>query len=260
SAYGGGMCNYNESMPTIVNCIFTGNASTYWDGGGMYNYQSSPTLINCTFRKNSAGSYGGGMSNNESSPNVTNCIFWDNDAVIDGNEIYNHDTVPNVSYCDIEGDLNGSGCGGDDSNDIGGNIDEDPLFYDPNDPNDYHLGPNSPCIDAGTNTPIGGLPTTDIDGEPRVIDGNGDGNSIVDMGADEYDYRDADFDNDGIVNFIDYAMFANFWQTESPDFSLDEDEDNDVDMNDLALFVKDWLWQAGWTKTFAAGCGQSMGR
>ncbi len=253
--YGGGMLNY-QSSPTVTNCIFSGNSAEW--GGGMQNLtESSPTVINCSFSGNSAG-YGGGMHNEQSSPTITNCIFWDNDAVRDGNEIYNWgDSDPNFSYCDIE-DSNGSG-----DNwhlklgiDGGENIDEDPLFYDPNDPNDYHLGPNSPCIDAGTNTPIGGLPTTDIDGEDRVIDGDGDGNSIVDMGADEYDYRDADFNNDGTVNFIDYAIFANAWQTDNPDFSLDDD--NDVDMNDLSLFVEDWLWIAGWTKTFAAGYGQSM--
>ena len=63
-------------------------------------------------------------------------------------------------------------------------------FDDPNGPdgdpntwedNDYHLSPNSPCIDAGDpnfvadpNWPF------DIDGEPRVRDGR------VDMGSDEY--------------------------------------------------------------------------
>lgn len=259
--YGGGIYNRNDSSATVANCVFRANSSDY-AGGGMANYQSSLTLINCTFRRNFAydktpyeGGYGGGMYNYESSPNVTNCIFWGNEADSDGSEIYNYDddSDPNFSYCDIE-DSNGTGDNwhrklGIDGD---GNIDSDPLFYDSNDPNDYHLSSDSPCIDAGDPNFDPDPNETDIDGEPRIINGR------VDIGADEFDDRDADFNNDGTVNFLDYAMFANVWQTENPDFSLDDD--NDVDMNDLALFVEDWLWQAGWTKTFAVGCTQSMGR
>jgi len=238
----------------VANCVFSGNSSDY-AGGGMANYQSSPTVTNCTFSGNSANYYGGGIYNRDvSSPNVTNCIFWGNEAETDGSEIYNYDggSNPNFTYCDIEGGLNnGPGCGGYPS--IGSdNIDSNPLFYDSNDPNDYHLGSDSPCIDAGDPNFDPDPNETDIDGKPRIVNGR------VDIGADEFDDRDADFNNDGTVNFIDYAMFANVWQTENPDFSLDDD--NDVDMNDLALFVEDWLWQAGWTKTFTVGCTQSMGR
>lgn len=63
--------------------------------------------------------------------------------------------------------------------------------------------------------------------------------------------RDADFDNDGTVNFIDYAMFANAWQTTPPDANyndiFDLEDNNFIDYADLALFVKDWLWQTDWT-------------
>ncbi len=46
-------------------------------------------------------------------------------------------------------------------------------------PDKYHLTAGSPCINAGNNTPTGGLPNTDIDGQPRVIGGR------VDIGAYE---------------------------------------------------------------------------
>ena len=43
----------------------------------------------------------------------------------------------------------------------------------------------SPSIDAGDNlTP--NLPDTDIDGDPRVQDGDGNGTATVDMGVDEF--------------------------------------------------------------------------
>jgi len=84
--------------------------------------------------------------------------------------------------------------------------------------------------------------------------------SDYEPGGDVFEYTGptpmADFDGDGVVNFIDYAMFANAWQIDNPDFSLDYD--NDVDMNDLALFCEDWLWQAGWMQAGGSMMGQGM--
>jgi hypothetical protein len=66
-----------------------------------------------------------------------------------------------------------------------GNICADPLI-----PNaqfgDFHESASSPTIDAGSNALIPPGLTTDADGDARVIDGNGDGSAIVDMGADEF--------------------------------------------------------------------------
>ncbi|MBU0756396.1 MAG: hypothetical protein KJ645_14735, partial [Planctomycetes bacterium] len=50
---------------------------------------------------------------------------------------------------------------------------------------DYHLTGGSACIDTGNNGAMD-LPTEDIDGDDRVLDGDGDFSSIVDMGADEF--------------------------------------------------------------------------
>lgn len=57
-----------------------------------------------------------------------------------------------------------------------------PAFVDPAN-GDLGLRPNSPLIDAGTNI---GIPPRDIDGNPRPVDGNGDGVAVADIGADEY--------------------------------------------------------------------------
>ena len=166
---GGGMHNW-DSSPTVTNCTFSGNSAER--GGGMHNINnSSPTVTNCTFSGNSASGQGGGMYNyNNSSPTVTNCIFWDG-----GDEIYNHGTsTPVVTYCDVQGGYSGAG-----------NIDVDPLFVNPA-ADDYHLQAGSPCIDAGDNTAVPVWLTTDFEGDPRIIDGDGDTVAVVDMGADEY--------------------------------------------------------------------------
>jgi len=77
----------------------------------------------------------------------------------------------------------------------------------------------------------------------------------------------ADFDKDEFVNFIDYAMFANAWQssTGQPYYNdiFDLADNNSIDYNDLALFCKDWLWVASWTQSMESmmmglGMGQSV--
>jgi len=73
-----------------------------------------------------------------------------------------------------------------------GNIDADPLFVDPDGADDvtgtldddFRLNEGSPCIDAGDNA-APELPARDLDGNPRVADGNGDIVAVVDMGAYE---------------------------------------------------------------------------
>ena len=64
----------------------------------------------------------------------------------------------------------------------GNNINANPMFV-PSD--NYHLSSGSPCIDAGSNA-APSLPATDVEGAPRVMDGNVDGTYIADIGADEY--------------------------------------------------------------------------
>ncbi len=55
----------------------------------------------------------------------------------------------------------------------------DPAYVD-RDNGDYHLSSTSALINAGFNAAPGGLPTTDLDGHPRVVGGT------VDVGAFEY--------------------------------------------------------------------------
>jgi len=204
---GGGMSCATSCIPNcgdspiLINCAFIGNLAS--DSGGGINIRSSnPNVTNCTFSGNSADYYGGGMDNYDSSPTVTNCILWGNTASVDGNEIalWESSTI-DVNYCDVMGAQaaifnDGTGT----VNWGSGNIDDDPLFVGPG-VGDLRLLPASPCIDAGDNNSVppdindldGDGNTTepipfDLDSNPRVVDGDDDGNSVVDMGAYEANY------------------------------------------------------------------------
>jgi hypothetical protein len=190
---------------------------------------------------------GGGAYFRNGPINVTNCIFWGNADTEDTpgyqrhHQIYCSDPYSvNLHYCDIERASTNAYYVFDDNiiddennpdsnrigNNYGGNIHSDPCFAD-----DYHLGGSSPCINAGDNSVVNWA--YDIDGDNRILD------AIVDIGADEYYRIIADFDKNGIVNFLDFAIFANAWLTENPFISLDND--NDVDINDLKIFCDLWL-------------------
>jgi hypothetical protein len=160
---GGGMYNYYYSSPTVEACTFSENSATR--GGGMYNYfYSSPKVESCTFSENSA-MYGGGMYNyHYSSSTVTNCILWADVP----SEIYLVDSTPVITYSDVQGGWTGKG-----------NININPRFVDSANRN-YHLLPESPCINAGDPNFIAEPNETDMDGEARVIFAR------VDMGADEF--------------------------------------------------------------------------
>ncbi|MHC4659606.1 MAG: S8 family serine peptidase [Planctomycetota bacterium] len=211
SAYdwGGAIRNIFRCEPTITNCIISGNSA---DGGGgmFYWFRCEPTVINCTFAGNSArngnalGCDSGGQ-NYPGSIELFNCILANG-----GSEIWNNDdSTITIAYSDVCGGYAGDG-----------NTDADPCFVslgywadvndsntvvEPNDPNavwvegDYRLLAGSPCIDAGDNNGVpadtadldGDGNTTesipfDLDGNPRIVDGNSDGNAVVDMGAYEF--------------------------------------------------------------------------
>jgi hypothetical protein len=184
ASYGGGICG----SAILTNCILSGNSATE-EGGGM---SGAGTLINCTLSGNSAGENGGGIywpsppmpllfaaepievtSSVMVESDITNCILRGNTP----EQIYYYLSRPVITYSNIQGSWIGEG-----------NIDADPLFFDPGywDTNDvwvdgdYHLLPDSPCIDAGDPNYLAEPNETDLDGRPRVINGR------IDMGAYEY--------------------------------------------------------------------------
>lgn len=168
--FGGGMSLCRGS---ISNCLITGNTANGC-GGGLDDCDA--TIMNCTITANTADDTGGGLYRCNGS-SITNCIIWQNSAGRWRDQL--DDSSITLTYSCIQ-DWTGTGTG---------NIISDPMFTDTSSANpaewDLHLLPGSPCIDAGTNTPSPGLPATDIEGNPRPFDSNGDGTQVADMGAFE---------------------------------------------------------------------------
>jgi hypothetical protein len=63
-------------------------------------------------------------------------------------------------------------------------ISADPQFVNPS-AGDFRLMLGSPSIDSGTND-VHGLPDTDFDDNPRILDGDGNSSVVIDMGAFEF--------------------------------------------------------------------------
>jgi hypothetical protein len=142
-------------------CILKSNSAGY--GGGAYGC----TLNNCTVVLNSATSlspfafdYGGGTYE----CSAHNCVVYFNMAV----RGTNYDSSSTINYsCTTPLPTNG----------VDGNISSDPLFVNAAN-GDFHLQPNSPCINAGENAYV--TASADLDGNPRIAGGT------VDIGAYEF--------------------------------------------------------------------------
>jgi GH35 family endo-1,4-beta-xylanase len=237
SPFGGGIyCE--ESSPVIRNCILADNSSGTW-GGGIYSYFSDLTVQNCTFSNNNGGYYGGGLYVEGGTVDITNCILWADTASITGPELeVIASGIVTVSYSDVEGgesavEVEGGSTLIWDAN----NIELDPNFVNAGQ-NNYHLLPESPCIDAGDQT---GSYTnqTDIDGNPRVLAEH------VEIGVDEFTCV-GDLNYNGFVNLVDFAPLGAYWQETGCNVGVecvraDLNRDTEVNWQDLYLFVQNWL-------------------
>jgi hypothetical protein len=163
---GGGLLGCNG---TLTNCLIYDNSvgylkgSTEGYGGGLYN--CSADIINCTIAFNMASGRVGGLDICEGT--IANCIIW-------GNELEQLLNCSQPAYSCIQMWSHGGI----------GNIDDNPLFANPTN-EDYHLLADSPCIDTGDPNHSAAPGATDLDGNPRILDGDNDGEEVVDMGAYE---------------------------------------------------------------------------
>ena len=244
----------------MLNCVISNNSAES-EGGGIAGSHGS--IRNCTIVNNKATN-GAGLATCQGP--IESCAIWGND----GSALSN---CPVPSYSCYPGGT-------------GTNIDADPClmasgYWDPNgtagDPcddywvgGDYHLRLDSPCIDVGDPNYDDANYPTDIDGFARVVDGDGDGFAVVDMGADEVGavaawhsatqcYGDAD--GDGDIDTVDWPAFRDAFGGDYPEEKYnpagDFDRDGDVDTVDWPAFRDNFQepvpWDCGYDGVWPPG-------
>lgn len=214
STCGGALYVYNTQTASISACSFRTNKATQ-EGGALYLCQSSPAVASCLFAGNQAGGQGGALHClTGSSPGILNStlvantaagggavaalggsypvlrhsILWSNTAP-QGSNVYvgswlwspTKTAAVTVEFSDVQGGRNSiyneTGCPV--TWDTAGNLDRDPLFTGAA-LADYHLCPDSPCINAGDPTYLPTSGQTDLDGNGRRL------GPAVDVGAYEF--------------------------------------------------------------------------
>ena len=243
---------------TVSDCQITENHGSF--GGGIGVGDVSLSARNCTISGNTGHpTWGGAVACGSGVITISNSTLWSNG---DQEISVGRDTQLSVSYCDIRGGWDGVE-----------NIDEDPLFVDPDgaddDPNtwednDYRFALDSPCVDSGDNTLVA-FDIADVDGDgntaertptdafggARFVDvfitpdaGVADSPAypdIVDRGAHEAAFCFGDFDGDGQVGLFDLAHFLGHYGMANPTYyDGDLDLDGDVDVQDLAALLGAW--------------------
>ncbi len=152
---------------TIENCTLHGNRAR-GQGGGITNMNEDEakavSVINCTIAENKAGAYCGGAK----CVSIYNSIFYRNT----NGDIYDGEGLYQVANSCARNAPPGNG-----------NINSNPRFVNAK-LGDFRLLPDSPCIDAGSIQYSTNF--TDLAGSPRLVDGNRDGEAVVDMGAYEF--------------------------------------------------------------------------
>ncbi len=218
-----------SASPWITNSVVAHNISSE-NGGGIGCLECSPIIANSTVYGNEAGTafLGGGLyCGGTSSPTVVNSILWADTP----DEIYVDSGSLIVTYSDVEM-----------TNPLAlwpglANINEDPLLLDPG-TGDYRLFGDSPCLDSGDNT-APEVSMTDIAGNVRIADGDGDTSAVVDMGAYEFiGVCEADFDGDGDVDGSDFHAFVSDYILGN--LAADLDGSGVVDEADLDVFADDF--------------------
>jgi hypothetical protein len=213
SSGGGGGMTSQDATATLVDAIFEGNqAGTF--GGGINVIAGEPTYVNVLFLDNVAGQEGGGVGalfsrlrlngvtitqnraqeggdgfqssqgNRIVRPDVVNTIIWGNGQGDTTAEVLATDGAqPRFVYSNIEGSGGSSNWNESYGVDGNGNIDQDPRFA----AGSARPTGDSPVLDAGIGIEIPNrYDTTDLNDNPRIVDGDGDGDEVIDMGAYEY--------------------------------------------------------------------------
>ena len=271
---GGGVAVLGAADFFFDRCAFTYNLATIGGGLSTLDYVGSAALRSCLFAGNTGYAYGGGIAAAGGSLWVENCtvaqnradglgagLIVGNDTTISNSVVWGNIVDPGgegatdevaqiegiesatIDYSNVQG-WSGAHAGE-------GNIGLDPLFVQPVYPDgrlepgepDFHVRPESPCINAGLTETIDWdpwdppPPNLDLEGKPRVLC------RAVDMGAYEFGVA-GDVDCDRDVDNSDFTEWSACMSGPGaiapfPDCSaFDFDGDADIDLVDFAQFVR----------------------
>ncbi|MFN8446394.1 MAG: choice-of-anchor Q domain-containing protein [Caldilineaceae bacterium] len=190
--YGGAIYITNIGRPNLNNLIFDGNRASA-DGGAIYNNGVNPTTSGAVFYSNQAVRGGAVFHTSISSvkPKFYNVIFWSNSASGGDANLHNDEFASQSSSTLDYGILQGS-CPI--SSTCTNWINADPRFVDAdgvdNIPgtldDNLQIDATSPAIDVGNDAYVNNKITTDYTNLARMVDGNGDLTTTVDLGPYEF--------------------------------------------------------------------------
>lgn len=217
-----GVPTYFPSFADIHNNLIELNRS--FSGGGILGGVTRAIITNNTIVDNTA-EFGGGVASGQLQSTTDAMHLYNNIIAFNTSLLYGagglgtYYSNPVVRYNDFYSNIPNNIAGTiDDTDVIGiyGNISVDPLFASrvPGS-RDLHVLQGSDLIDAGDNVTAMAASATDLNGTPRILDGQGNAIEMVDLGAYEFildsdgdgdpDYLDPDDDNDGVLDGVDCA-------------------------------------------------------
>jgi hypothetical protein len=171
---GGGI--FVNAFSEVRQNLVVGNEAT-WQGGGIFVRNALVTVANNTVADNVAPSGSQAYFDRFASDvTVFDNVFAGQAPALECEEPRERDFRANLAFS-----FPGPSVAGPCDWTLPANLEVNPRFVDPASGN-YRLGGNSPAVDAGLAI---GLPPEDLDGNPRVQDGDGDGSAVVDLGAYE---------------------------------------------------------------------------
>ncbi len=189
AAQGGGISLVNDSDPLLVQNLIYNNSAD--QGGGVFISvpfgSRGPILLNNTIAVNLGGNQGSAVyaigfddqvqffNNLMIGASGSNAVFCDGTYSQQPPTFTNNDAFSSGGTS-LDGTCAGQSV-------LNGNISTDPQFVNAGGA-DFHLQPSSPAVDAGSNS-APNLPPADFAGNVRILDGNNDCVSTIDLGVYE---------------------------------------------------------------------------
>ncbi len=243
SACGIGGLKCSGSRARLFGCVLTENPG-YMDAAGIEADSTELLFSNCTIIDNPSSGHettGAGIELRDATVTIVNSILQGNSESADLPQVSVIGGTVSISYCDVEGGQDSVEVDSGTLNWGAGNINTAPMFVNP-DGDDYHLQPESPCVDAGDpefepheNDIYPEYIELDIDGQPRVWPVR------VDIGADEiYDCNnngvadDLDLDNGTLTDADADGVPDECAAADQPDDGSDDGDDSSDGADDAA--------------------------